>query len=76
MIFSFPAGMSLTKLSKLFLAGNIKIIPARESLVSDIPAGNGEIDNLFLTEYSKKNVNTVSRLWKNGLALYEILFAD
>jgi hypothetical protein len=45
--FSRPlAGMSLTK---LFLAGNIiKIIPARESFVSDIPAGDGKIGNPFL----------------------------
>ncbi len=37
--------MSLTKLS---LAGNSLIIPARESLVSDFPVGNGKIVNLFL----------------------------
>ncbi len=38
--------MSLTKLS---LAGNtvIKLFPARESLVSDIPAGDGKLANLF-----------------------------
>ncbi len=38
--------MSLTKLS---LAGNnlITIFPARESLVSYIPAGDGKIANLF-----------------------------
>jgi hypothetical protein len=39
-IFPSPAGMSLTK---LFLAG----FPARESLVSDILAGEGKMDNLF-----------------------------
>jgi hypothetical protein len=33
MIFPSPAGMSITKLS-------IKLFPARESLVSDIPAGD------------------------------------
>ncbi len=38
------AGMSLTKLS---LAGIIKLFPARGELVSDIPAGDGKIDNLF-----------------------------
>ncbi len=43
-IFPSPAGMSLTKLS---LAGN-KLYPAKESLVSDVPAGDGKIDNLFL----------------------------
>jgi hypothetical protein len=37
--------MSLTKLS---VAGIIKLFPARESLVSDIPAGDGKNDNLFL----------------------------
>jgi hypothetical protein len=37
--------MSLTKLS---LAGNFVIIPRKGSLVSDIPAGDGKIDNLFL----------------------------
>jgi hypothetical protein len=42
-IFPSPAGMSLTKLGK--------IIPARESLVSDIPAGDGKIANLFFTVY-------------------------
>jgi hypothetical protein len=42
--FPYPAGMSLTKLS---LAGNYQIFPgfypARESLVSDIPAKDGKI---------------------------------
>jgi hypothetical protein len=37
--------MSLTKLS---WPGIIKIVPARESLVSDIPAGDGKTANLFL----------------------------
>jgi hypothetical protein len=40
--------MSLTKLS---LGGNndviYKLFPPRESLVSDIPAGNGNIEKLF-----------------------------
>jgi hypothetical protein len=44
MIFPFPAGMSLTKLS---LAGNKLIIPGRESLISDIQATDGKNDNLF-----------------------------
>jgi hypothetical protein len=47
-IFLSPAGMSLTKLS---LAG--KLFPPRDlgrvwSLVSDIPAGDGKMANLFL----------------------------
>ncbi len=48
-IFPSPAGMSLTKLS---LGGNndviYKLFPPRESLVSDISAGDGKIVNLFL----------------------------
>jgi hypothetical protein len=44
-VFRSPAGMSLTK---LFLGGNNLIFPARESLVSDIQAGDGKIANLFL----------------------------
>jgi hypothetical protein len=46
-IFPCPARMSLTKLS---LSGNnevlYKLFP--ESLVSDIPAGDGKIEKLFL----------------------------
>jgi hypothetical protein len=52
-IFPSPAGMPLTKLS---LGGNndviYKLIPPRESLVSDIPAGDGNIENLV--QYYKK----------------------
>ncbi len=44
-IFPFPAGMSLTKLS---LGGNnnviYKLFPSSESLVSNIPAGEGNIE--------------------------------
>ncbi len=44
----FPAGMSLTKLS---LSGNnlfmTSLFSPRESLVSDIPAGDGNIEELF-----------------------------
>jgi hypothetical protein len=44
--------MSLTKLS---LGGNndviYKLFPLRESLVSDIPAGDGNIEKLFFTVY-------------------------
>jgi hypothetical protein len=47
-IFPFPAGMSFTKLS---LGGNndviYKLFPPRESLVSDIPAGDGNIEKHF-----------------------------
>jgi hypothetical protein len=49
LIFSSPAGMSLTKLS---LDGNndviFKLFPLRVSLVSDIPAGDGNIEKFFL----------------------------
>jgi hypothetical protein len=46
-IYPSPAGTPLTKLS---LAGNNLIIPGQRpgSLVSDIPAGDGKIANLFL----------------------------
>ncbi len=43
--FPAPAKMSITKLS---LAGVVKLFLARESLVNDIPAGDGKIYNLFL----------------------------
>jgi hypothetical protein len=32
--------------------GIIKFFPAREGLVSDIPAGDGELANLFFTVYT------------------------
>jgi hypothetical protein len=44
-IFLSLAGMSLTK---IFWSGIIELFPARESLVSDIPAGDGKIEILFL----------------------------
>ncbi len=44
--FPSPAGMSRTELSQS-RAGIIKLFPARENLVSDIPAGDGKNDNLF-----------------------------
>ncbi len=46
-IFPSPAGMSQTKLS---LAGNNYIIPRQGefSVISDIPAGDGKIANLFV----------------------------
>ncbi len=43
--FSSPARKSLTKLS---LGGNNLIFPPRESLVSDFPAGDLNVANLFL----------------------------
>jgi hypothetical protein len=48
-IFPAPDGMWLTKLS---LGGSksyvTSLFPPRESLVSDIPAGNGNIEKLYL----------------------------
>jgi hypothetical protein len=48
LILPSPAGMSITK---LFLGGNNdvinKLFPPRKSLVSDIPAGDGNIEKLF-----------------------------
>jgi hypothetical protein len=43
--FPVPAGMSLIKLS---MAGNTLIIPGQRGWVSDMPAGDGKISNLFL----------------------------
>jgi hypothetical protein len=48
-VFPIPLGMSLT--SNQTLPGReyvIKLFPARESLVSDIPAGDRKTANLFL----------------------------
>jgi hypothetical protein len=49
-IFPSPARMSLTKLS---LGGNnlymTSLFPPRESLLSDIPAGDGNIEKAFFT---------------------------
>jgi hypothetical protein len=49
LIFPSPAGMSLTELS---LGGNwdviYKLFLPRQSLESDIPAGGGNIEKLFL----------------------------
>ncbi len=46
--FPVPSWMSLTKLP---LPGLIKLFPARESLICDIPAGDGKITNLFFRVY-------------------------
>ncbi len=46
-VFPSPAGMSRTKLS---FAGDIKLFPARESLVSDIRLGTGKL-LAFFTAY-------------------------
>jgi hypothetical protein len=44
----FPAPVSGMSITKLSLDRDIgKLFPARESLVSDTPAGDGKNDNLF-----------------------------
>jgi hypothetical protein len=59
-IFPSTDGMSLTKLP---LAGNNLIFPARESLVSDIPAGNGKIDNFFGSVTSSAQARDAGIWW-------------
>jgi hypothetical protein len=48
-IFPSPAGMQLAKLS---LAGIINVFPARENLVSDIPAGDRKSLTFFYSVYA------------------------
>jgi hypothetical protein len=66
-IFPSPGRVSLTKLS---LAGNNKIFPARESLVSDIPAGDWKIYNIFLQCMAGKDLSraqlAIVRLFDNA----------
>jgi hypothetical protein len=64
--FPSPAGMSLTKPS---LAGNDKLFLARESLVSDLPAGDGEIDILFL-QCKARTRNFPARLYFSYFYLF------
>jgi hypothetical protein len=60
-VFPSPAGMSPTELS---LSGNndviYKLFPLKESLVSDIRAGDGNIEKLF---YSVRAANSKCRLF-------------
>ncbi len=46
-IFPSPAGVSLSLGANSPWAEIIKLFPPRESLVSDIPVGDGKIFNLF-----------------------------
>ncbi len=55
-IFPSPAGLSLTKLADNYVI--YKLSPPRESLVSDIPAGDRNIEKLFL------RCSTVTPLYK------------
>ncbi len=67
-IFPSPAGISLTKLSlggkKFYMTS---LFPPRESLVSDIPAGDGNIEKLFLrclfTKQNEKKAKKSARSW-------------
>ncbi len=65
-IFPSPAGMSLIKLS---LVGNYdviyKLFLPRESLVTDIPAGNGNIEKLFLQCSGCEEWRTDGHDWKD-----------
>ncbi len=69
-IFPSPDGMSLTKLC---LGGNndikYKLFPPRESLISDIPAGDGNIEKLF---YSAGPCRCweISREWLGYIHMY------
>jgi hypothetical protein len=70
-IFPSPAGMSLTKLS---LGGNNdvinKLFPPKESLVSDIPSGEGNIEKLFYGVWAEIRVqNSVKHLFLFWLVL-------
>ncbi len=50
-VFTYPAGMSLTKLS---LAGNNCIFSGQCKVVSDIPPGDGETANLSFYSVKKE----------------------
>ncbi len=79
MIFLPLSGMSLTELS---LAGNnlITVFPAMESLVCDIPAGDGKIDNLFYSviyyRYISKYVRHNCRVSLNKPGIFPLLKYD
>ncbi len=72
--FPSPAGISLTKLS---LGGNYDVIDKlflpRESLVCDIPAGDGKIAILFLKcSMSLTHLKWWPAAWYCGRALYDL----
>jgi hypothetical protein len=69
MIFLSPAAMSLTELS---LARNNKyLFPARESLVCDIQAGDGKIDNLFYSVPRAPFLMQKTALFWHGLGQFK-----
>jgi hypothetical protein len=64
-IFPSPAGMLVTKLINL-KTKIINLFPARESLVSDIPGGDGKIANL-------EGKCSTSRAWRKTGAVTRII---
>ncbi len=70
--------MSLTKLT---LGGNndviYKLFPPRESLVSDIPAGDGKIVNLFYSVYTVHECATIAirDIYRLGITHDPLLFS-
>ncbi len=75
-IFQSPAGMSLSKLS---LGGNTlymtSLFPPRESLVSDIPAGDGNIEKIFLRCTLDKRQNTIYYTISTFTNIFSLLLA-
>ncbi len=62
-------GFPVLSLTKLSLAGNNLIIPARESLVSDVPAGDGKIKTHFLqSNVFSESLKFEKPRWSNGYA--------
>ncbi len=61
--FPYPAGKSLTK---LFLAGNTYIFPARDSLVSDIPLCTGKSLTFFCSVIIKLIIDYTVRVGSVG----------
>jgi hypothetical protein len=47
------------------------IIPARESLVNDIPAGAGNIEKLFFTVYCRRKCANISPYIRRPLVIYD-----
>jgi hypothetical protein len=66
LIFPSPARMSLTK---LFLPEIIWLFPPRESLLSDISAGDGKINNLFYSVLYIPNIPPTLVEWSVPLTL-------
>ncbi len=68
-----PDGMSLTKHS---LGGKIKLFPPRESLVRDIPAGVGNVANLFLRWSSACPSRSCSaaKIWQFQLLILPVFY--